>query len=1397
MIGRIQQSFDRRAGGAWRKANALVTRFAGSDFVQKVSETYATRIAGIAIGLVTSVIVARLLGPAGRGQLAVAVALSAIGVQFGNLGLASSNTYFVAKDRCLLGVLLGNSLLVAFALGLVFSGIVHIVLAGWPHLAPIEGLLLTLALALVPLGLSQLLLQNLLLGIQRVRQYNLIEIGTRLLTLVLVVALLLLQRVTPENIFSVSLLLFAASTIGCGLLLRPRLVGSVRLSLPLLREHLVFAVRAYLAALFAFLTLRSDLLLVQHFLGPRSAGHYSIAAGLADMLYLLPATIAAILFPHIAQVADRHQKWAFTRRVTVGVFIALVPLVAVAIVLARPIITLLYGPAFLPAVASARILCAAMLFYGLNTIVTTFTMALGFPWFAVHVWWIGFVMNVAANLWLIPAHGIEGAATASLGAYFVIFVLNLAYALKRRGGVQVERDFDALYKQEADPWSIGDASHERYDLYLGLVNRWKRGSSSMLDIGCGQGAVLNRFKDSFQRLTGIELSAVAIAKGQQRFPRIEFRQGSADRLDAALDADSRFDAILYSDVICYLDEDGKKRSLDWIHDHLTPTGIALVAAWCPGGQYLEPGELRRLVRRRFSILHERTLPSQHAIFALEPRRRFVAITVDYETWHPVPVGKRIDWEADVFEPFRRLLSVATDADVKLTVMAEMAEYFWLDQNEPRTARAMEEQWREAVRRGHDVQLHLHPCWLPSLGAHRDGDQWSWDWSKAKADDYPGDLDALILQCKETLERLLRPERDSYRVTCFRAGAYQAQPFRRLGQALARNGIRCDSSVFRGGLSSERGYDYRSAYADHNPWFASPYDPQLKAVPSETQLVELPIFTPRPAERWFLDGTEGPLLAPRLLVYLKRTEDRRTTESLRRLRALKSLAGLLYGWLKPTRGVVNRLLPAGWADWLTEYPREELTGHDYFVLIGHTKGEHDWKAIGANLRALRDDPRLTFLTLSEMATTAREDLRALARASREEEARYQVEREFSAVMGAERNAAQSYELQKLLPWGCDTLLDLGCGSGYWSERIARMHPWIRVTGVDFGQAFIEKARELYRLPNLDFAREDFGALSFAEASFDVVYADNTIEHAFDVDLTLGEVLRVLRPGGTLVAALPPDGANAYRTCDNHTWKTLPDEVRSRLLAAGFEAIRIRVRDTYRELGMAPYPPSGNRMMYILARKPESASLQTLAASEASAEVMRIMGWLYERVQPADLPEAESEPSLVLSGRKALCLGYALTLGRLLEREGYPVEYVTLVARDHERGRGPAHIDSHEVLQVHERDGARVVLDPMTNRRFPYSLLELLQNPSLAAPRPAPDTRYCARRYDLYDTSYFYERAFEACVRRSPDVQAYDSEGSWRAWLKAAAGLGRRTIYSRRGADPWRRVLLPLDPRARIR
>src|SRR5260370_22178301 len=125
-----------------------------SGLFRNVLETYGTRVLLIAVGLATTVLVSRVLGPMGRGLFAVAVVIGAIGVQFGNLGLHASNTYYVAKDRDLLPALIGNTLVISFGIGGLGALVCWVVFAFWPAIAPLQGILLVLALAWIPFGLA-------------------------------------------------------------------------------------------------------------------------------------------------------------------------------------------------------------------------------------------------------------------------------------------------------------------------------------------------------------------------------------------------------------------------------------------------------------------------------------------------------------------------------------------------------------------------------------------------------------------------------------------------------------------------------------------------------------------------------------------------------------------------------------------------------------------------------------------------------------------------------------------------------------------------------------------------------------------------------------------------------------------------------------------------------------------------------------------------------------------------------------------------------------------------------------------------------------------------------------------------------------------------------------------
>jgi ubiquinone/menaquinone biosynthesis C-methylase UbiE len=105
----------------------------------------------------------------------------------------------------------------------------------------------------------------------------------------------------------------------------------------------------------------------------------------------------------------------------------------------------------------------------------------------------------------------------------------------------------------------------------------------------------------------------------------------------------------------------------------------------------------------------------------------------------------------------------------------------------------------------------------------------------------------------------------------------------------------------------------------------------------------------------------------------------------------------------------------------------------------------------------------------------------------------------------------------------SVLDVGCGPGTISADIARLVAPGRVTGIDLSLEVIELARrsaEETNAANLSFLVADVYDLQFADSSFDVVYAHQVLQHLSDPVRALGEMRRVLVPGG-LVAVRDAD------------------------------------------------------------------------------------------------------------------------------------------------------------------------------------------------------------------------------------------------------------------------------------
>ncbi len=106
---------------------------------------------------------------------------------------------------------------------------------------------------------------------------------------------------------------------------------------------------------------------------------------------------------------------------------------------------------------------------------------------------------------------------------------------------------------------------------------------------------------------------------------------------------------------------------------------------------------------------------------------------------------------------------------------------------------------------------------------------------------------------------------------------------------------------------------------------------------------------------------------------------------------------------------------------------------------------------------------------------------------------------------------------------DTLLDVGCGPGTVTLDLANWVTTGDVVGVDLSPDVVDVARgakDASNRTNVRFEVGDVYDLAFADDSFDVVYAHQVLQHLSDPVGALGEMRRVLRPGG-LVAVRESD------------------------------------------------------------------------------------------------------------------------------------------------------------------------------------------------------------------------------------------------------------------------------------
>ena len=405
-----------------------VTQTARNPWVRGVAGTAGTRLAVLVVGLASTVALARGLGPSGRGVYALAMTLATLGVVLFNLGFHTANTYFASRERETLPALISNTLALAAAVGLagaVVLAVAHAV--GFdPH--PLPFVLLVLVVAWLPAGLVFIQLQPLLLVVDRLRMFNVAEAGWQLTSVALVVVLWATGHLTPTTAFAVTLgaLLAGAALVGADL--RPAWRRPARPSLPLFRRALPYAARTYATTLTGIALVRLDIFLVESRLGTRQVGLYAVAVTICEAIQILPTTIGALLLPKVSAMSDGAEKWRMTRKVVLVTGPVMILVCGLVAVVARTVIGLLYGDAFLPSVTPLYWLLPGIVLLGVNAVLIHHFLAIGMPSTIVVAQAAAVVLNLVLEWFLLGPMGLAGAGLASTVAYGAMLAASLSYA---------------------------------------------------------------------------------------------------------------------------------------------------------------------------------------------------------------------------------------------------------------------------------------------------------------------------------------------------------------------------------------------------------------------------------------------------------------------------------------------------------------------------------------------------------------------------------------------------------------------------------------------------------------------------------------------------------------------------------------------------------------------------------------------------------------------------------------------------------------------------------------------------------------------------------------------------------------------------------------------------------
>lgn len=409
-------------------------------FIKAVIGTFSTELGVHLLGFVTTILIVRNISPTDFGIFSLLISFSLTLCYVSTGGLPQAVVYFIGKRKEPLEKIVSLSLFLflCIAIGIATIGYAF---KGYPlnsFLKELPGHYFLPLLILFFFTLLDSYLLSIIRGIRNFLLFNIRRLLTSAGNLLGICFLLLFFGLSLGSVVTVFICISVAFTVW--FFFKVILITSFRLYLNwvTVKSFFTYGIKSYLQILAGHLIYQIDLYIIAYLLGAKQIAFYSIAVGIATLLWYLPNTVGVVLFPTLSSEDNEKDIHIFSALVCRHTLVT-TSLGAICLALiGKYLILLFYGAQYIRSINAMLLILPGVVAMSIYKVLTRNFSSRNRQQVSIMAATISLIVNICLNFAWIPKYGIEGAALASTVSYIFAGAI-LVFKVKLESGMPLRK----------------------------------------------------------------------------------------------------------------------------------------------------------------------------------------------------------------------------------------------------------------------------------------------------------------------------------------------------------------------------------------------------------------------------------------------------------------------------------------------------------------------------------------------------------------------------------------------------------------------------------------------------------------------------------------------------------------------------------------------------------------------------------------------------------------------------------------------------------------------------------------------------------------------------------------------------------------------------------------------